>query len=379
MNGASNSPAAAGDGGERQPKLLGHFGTVTRVVVADGWLVSLLIVAFVAFSIALPNTFPTKFNINSILSAKAVVALTAFAVLIPLAANQFDLSVGYVVGLTSILIVGLQAKSGIPWPLAILIVLAIGMLIGFINGVIVACLHVNSFIATLGTGTFIYGLAGWYTDGHQVVGRLPEGFTQIAGTTLGIPTPALIALAFAIVLWLILEYTPLGRHLYVLGASPRAAELTGIPNTRYIIGAFMASGALTAVGGILLGAELQVGQLSTGPEYLLPAFAAALLGATAFGKRRVNIWGAAVAILLLAVIVSGLQQLGAQFYVQPLFNGGILVAAVAIAGIASRRRLGRLQTETRHEAVLGVQEELGEEADAGQGHPSTEPPAGVRD
>lgn len=343
-------PRALSPGGERREgSLLGYLGTAARVVFADGWLVTLLVIAFVAFSIALPDSFPTKFNINSILSAKAVVALTAFAVLIPLAANQFDLSVGYTVGLTSILSVGLQTKADLPWPLAVLVVLLIGVLIGLANGIVVAKLHVNSFIATLGTGTLIYGLAGWYTNGHQVVGRLPEGFTSIAGTTFGIPTPALIALGFAIVLWLILEYTPLGRHLYVLGANPRAAELTGIPNTRYVIGAFVASGFLTAVAGVVLASELQVGQLSTGPEYLLPAFAAALLGATAFGKRRVNIWGATVAILLLAVIVSGLQQLGAQFYVQPLFNGGILVAAVALAGFAQRRRVGRLRKPQRDE------------------------------
>jgi ribose transport system permease protein len=333
------------------PPRISPLTAVARFLLVDGLLLLALIVAAVAFSIALPDTFPTRFNINSILSAKSVVALTALAVLVPLAANEYDLSVGYVVGLTHILAIGLQTKAGLPWPVAVLLVLLAGSAVGLVNGLLVTKLQINSFIATLGMGTFIYGVSGWYTKGHQVVGSLPDGFSSLTGTVAGIPAAALYALAAALILWAVLEYLPIGRHLLVLGANARAAELTGIPVQRYVLGSFVTSGFLTACAGVVLASQLQLGQLATGPDYLLPAFAAVLLGATAFGKGRVNVWGTIVAVLLLAVIVAGLQQLGADFYVEPLFNGGILVAAVALAGYAGRRRLKRQALdETRRSA-----------------------------
>ena len=117
------------------------------------------------------------------------------------------------------------------------------------------------------------------------------------------------------------EYLPLGRYLYVLGASPRAAELNGISAKRYVTLGFVAAGTLAAFAGIVLQSQLQVGQSSVGQEYLLPAFTAALLGATSIRPGRVNVWGTVLAVAVLAVTVAGLNQLGAPFFVEPLFNG----------------------------------------------------------
>jgi ribose/xylose/arabinose/galactoside ABC-type transport system permease subunit len=119
----------------------------------------------------------------------------------------------------------------------------------------------------------------------------------------------------------------------------RAAELVGIPRGSYTVGAFMASGLLTAFAGILIASRFQVGQANIGPEYLLPSFVGALLGATTVKPGRVNIWGTIIAVLLLAIGISGIQQLGGAFYVEPLFNGLTLIIAVGLAGYASRRRM----------------------------------------
>jgi ribose transport system permease protein len=145
-------------------------------------------------------------------------------------------------------------------------------------------------------------------------------------------------LALSVVLWIVTEYLPIGRCLYAIGANPKAAELNGIQTRRYVIGAFMASGFLGALAGVVLAAKLRVGQASVGLEYLLPALVGAFLGSTTIRPGRVNVWGTLAGVAILAVGISGIQQLGGAFYVEPLFNGVTLLLAIGIAGYAQRRR-----------------------------------------
>ena len=200
--------------------------------------------------------------------------------------------------------------------------------------------NINSFIATMGTGTLLYGISNWYTNGEQIVGmnllrQLHEPHRR-SGTA--IPLPAVYVAIVAIVLWCVTERLPVGRNLYVIGANVRAAELTGINVSRHMIGAFVAAGFLSGLAGIVLGSILQTGTPSVGPEYLLPGFAAALLGATSIRPGRVNVVGTLLSVLVLAFSFSGVQQLGAPFYVQYFFNGGILIVAVGLSVYAARRR-----------------------------------------
>ena len=307
------------------------------------FLLGVLVVLFVLFSILRPDTFPTPFNLQTIGTGKSIVALLALAVMVPIAANEFDLSVGYAVGLFHILTIGFQVFWGLPWYVAVIMVIVLGAVLGLINGLLVAKAKISSFIATLGTGTVIYGLSQWYTGGQQVVSTkpLPAAFLGLTSTIFGIPWPVIFVAVIAVIMWVAAEFTPIGRYLYVTGSNRRAADLTGIPTGRYIIAAFVISGVLSACAGVLLASQLRIGQSGTGPEYLLPAFAAALLGATAVRPGRVNVWGTITAVAVLAVGVSGLQQLGAQFYVDPLFNGLTLILAVGLAGWVGRRAATR--------------------------------------
>jgi ribose transport system permease protein len=199
--------------------------------------------------------------------------------------------------------------------------------------------QIDSFIATLGTGTVLYALALWYTEGRQIIGSLPPGFTALYTTQiLAIPIAAYYVLIVALLLWVIAEYLPVGRYLYAIGANPRAAALNGIPTRRYVIGAFVASGCLCAVAGVVLAAKLRIGQASVGLEFLLPALVGAFLGSTTIKPGRVNVWGTIVGVAVLAVGISGIQQLGGAFWVEPLFNGVTLVLAIGIAGYAQRKR-----------------------------------------
>jgi ribose transport system permease protein len=313
--------------------------SIAQIVSVYGLLL-ILVGMIVVFSFLIPDTFPTLQNLRAILSDKANIALLALAVTIPLSANQFDLSVGFVLGLTHVLAIGFQVKQGLPWGLAVFLTILVGLVLGLANGFLVAVMNIDSFIATLGMGTIVLGLTYWYSGGLQVYGTLAGGFLQLAGARVfTLPVTAFIVLFVGVVLWLVFEYLPIGRYLYVLGANPRAAQLVGISRQKYILGAFMASGVLTAINGVLLASKLRVGQSNVGPDFLLPGFVGALLGATAIRPGRVNAWGTLIAVGVLAVGISGLEQLGAQYYVEPLFNGSLLVLAVALTQYAARRRV----------------------------------------
>ena len=341
--------------GNAPPSYLGS--AVTRAISVWGLLV-LLVLLIIVFSLLKPDTFLTYFNIRSILSNKSVQALVALSVFIPMTANQFDLSAGFNVGISQVFAIGLQAQ-GLPWWAAVIVVVLMGAFVGLLNGVLVTRIKIDSFIATLGTGTVLYGLNAWYTGGQQVLGDLPPAFLAISGNIGIVPAPALYVLVVSLALWLVFEFLPLGRYLYVLGASPRAAELNGISAKRYVTLGFVAAGTLAAFAGVVLQSQLQVGQSSVGQEYLLPAFTAALLGATSIRPGRVNVWGTILAVAVLAVTVAGLNQLGAPFFVEPLFNGSMLILAVGLAVQAAQRRTKR-GTEADRAASAEAAAQVGE-------------------
>jgi ribose transport system permease protein len=302
-------------------------------------LVILTALLIIVFSILLPTTFPTLLNLRSIVSDKAIIALLSLAAMIPMAAGRIDLTVGYGIVLWHILAISLQTMFGMPWPVAVLIVLALGGLTGFLNGLLVEVARIDAFIATLGTGTVLYSIALWHTGGRQVVGVLPDGFYALNSTMLfGLPITGFYVLVISILMWLVLEYTPIGRYIYAIGASPKAAALNGIPVRKFVIGAFVSSGLLAALTGVLLASKLRIGQASVGLEYLLPALVGAFLGSTTIKPGRVNVWGTMIGVIILAVGISGIQQFGGSFFVEPLFNGVTLLVAIGIAGYAQRKR-----------------------------------------
>ena len=304
-------------------------------------LLTILLIIF--FSVLLPDTFPTALNARSILADKAIVAMLALAATLPMMAGRIDLTVGFGIVMWHILVLSLQVKYGIPWPLAIVLTIACAAFVGFCNGLLVEVAQVDAFVATLGTGTILYALALWHTEGRQIIGTLPPAFIAINTLSLptpwvSIPIPAIYVLVLAIVLWVMSERLPIGRYIYAIGANEKAAALNGIPVRRYVIGVFVCSGILCGLAGCVLGAKLRIGQANVGLDFLLPALVGAFLGSTTIKPGRVNVWGTIFGILILAVGISGIQLLGGAFFVEPLFNGVTLVVAIALAAFAQRRR-----------------------------------------
>ena len=321
-------------------ELKGLHGTAKAIRLAPTYgLVILMFFLLVVFSVLLPDTFPTLLNLRAILSDKAIIALLSLAAMVPMVAGRIDLTVGYGIVLWHILAISLQTMFGIPWPVVVLIVLALGVITGILNGILVEVARIDSFIATLGTGTILYALALWHTGGRQMVGQLPDGFYALSGTFIfGLPITAYYVVVITFALWLILEYTPIGRYLYAIGANQRAAELNGIPTRKFVIGAFITSGTMTALAGVLLASKLRIGQASVGLEFLLPALVGAFLGSTTIKPGRVNVWGTIVGVMILAIGISGIQQFGGSFWVEPMFNGSTLLIAIGIAGYAQRKK-----------------------------------------
>lgn len=313
-------------------------GKAAHLFSVQGLLIVTVLIVLI-FAILLPNTYLTPLTARAIIYGKATVALLAMGEMIVIASGNFDLSVGYGVGATYILSIVLQVEQGLPWELAVAIAMLAGLVIGLTNGLLVYYAKIDSFIATLGTGSVLFGLAQWYTNGRQIIGHLPAAFQDLnRAIVLGIPVPLIYILVVAVVIWIVFEYLPVGRYLYALGANSKAAELIGIPRGRYVIGAYVASGLLMGFAGVLLGSQLGVAQSNVGADYLLPAFVGPLLGSTTIRPGRMNVWGTLVAVLVLSVGIAGIQQLGGSFFAEPLFNGATLLVAVGLAGYAARRR-----------------------------------------
>ncbi|MDR1744181.1 MAG: ABC transporter permease [Planctomycetota bacterium] len=310
-------------------------------------LLFLSVLLIVVFSLC-TDSFASMLTLQAILASKSKIAFLALAATITMIVGKMDLNVGFGVVLWHILAITFQVWYKLPWPVACLAVLIIAALYGLVNGVLVALADIDSFVATLGSGTVVYALALWHSGGRQIVGDLPDAFLSIHHTGIfGIPVVAFYVLIVAVILWIVTENTPVGRCMYAVGGNPVAASLNGIRVNKYIILSFMASSLLTGFVGILVAAEQGVGQASVGMDFMLPALVGAFLGSTTIRPGRVNVWGTIVGIAVLAIGISGIQQFGGAFWVEPLFNGATLLLSITLAGYAQRRRIAGLKAVHR--------------------------------
>jgi ribose transport system permease protein len=317
---------------------LSRWRAAVRILPVYG-LPILTILLAIFFSLLLPDSFPTALNIRSILSDKAIIALLSLGAMLPMMAGRIDLTIGFGIVMWHILAISLQVWYHMPWPLACIVVLLCAAVVGLGNGLLVEIAQIDSFIATLGTGTILYALALWLSGGRQVMGQLSEGFIDInALSPFGIPMPAIYVIVLGGVLWIVTERLPLGRRIYAIGANEKAAALNGISVRANVIGVFIGSGLVAGFTGCVLASKLQIGQANVGLDYLLPALVGTFLGTTTIRPGRVNVLGTVVGVMILAIGISGIQQLGGEFFVEPLFNGTTLVVAIALAGMAQRRR-----------------------------------------
>lgn len=312
-----------------------------RTVVYRYAVVIALLVLVVAFSVVAPTTFPTLGNVRTIINSQAVLLILALGLTVPLIAGDFDLSIGATLGFCGVTVAALVGTLGWSDPAALATTLVIAVSIGIVNGLLVVGLGINAFIATLATSTVLAGLTLYVTNG-TILTSVPlslEGFAQTRVPGLEIGTPALIGFGLTALLWYLYEHTPIGRHLFFVGEGREVARLVGLPVARLRLLAFVAAAVMAGLAGVLLAGELGGLAPSVGPTFLLPAYAAAFLGATTIKPGRFNAIGTLVALYLLVVGVTGLELLGVESWVEQVFNGVALAVAVAFARLVSSEQV----------------------------------------
>lgn len=294
---------------------------------------------FCIFALWVPDSFLTASTWKTIAQGQAITAFLAIAILFPLAAGAFDLSAAQNMGFSALVCGALMSREPhldlVP---AVAVTLLIGASIGALNGFLVGIVRLDSFIATLGTTSLLVGAAAIVGNG-EYLGPLPAPLTSLAsGSLFGIPVLAVYVMVIALFCWYVLEHTPLGRRVYATGANRDAARLAGIRTTRFTFWSFVICGTGASLAGVLLASNLNTVNQSLGPQYLLPAFAAAFLGTTQLKPGRFNVWGTVLAICLLGTGVQGLQLAGADLWVTDVFNGVALIGAISIALLMQRLR-----------------------------------------
>ena len=300
-----------------------------------------LVAMIMAFSVLSPKAFPSFANFTNVLNQTSLVMILAGGLTLAVIVGELDLSVGFGASLHGILVTGLIVHDKVPIPVAILIVVAAGALIGLVNGFIVTKMRVNSVIATLGTGTIITGLAFAYSAGVPIVAGVPEGFLQLSlGRWLwGIPNNIVVMAVVLGALWVLVEKTALGQEIQAVGGNASAARLAGINVDRVKILGFVIAGMCSALTGILLASRLGSGTASAADSYLLTAFAAVFLGSATLRDGEFHVFGTFIGALIIAVGFNGLNIFGAPTYSQYVFQGAILIVAVGLSS------LGRMLAE----------------------------------
>ena len=305
--------------------------------------VYIIVALVVVFALWLPDTFGTSSNARSIISGQAIAGVIALAATISLISGVFDLSIAGIMSL-SISICG-QAQASLhlsPW-LAVLLCLAVGAVVGLANALIVTVFGIDAVIGTLAMSSVLVAIAYWTTSGQSVLYGISPGFKSLGSSQpLGVPFPVIVLVVLGIIVWYLLEQTPVGRYLYAAGANPQAARLSGVPVIRLTWTALVASGMLAAAAGVLLTMQVGSAPYSGGAPYLLPAYSAAFLGATQIAPGRFNVVGTFVAIFVVAVAVKGLQlKYPESPWITDLVQGLILLLAVGFAVWATRRKAAR--------------------------------------
>ncbi|WP_182379235.1 ABC transporter permease [Nocardioides sp. WS12] len=291
----------------------------------------------ILFGIWSPELFLTSATAHSIGSAYAVPALLALALLVPMATGCFDVSVGATANLATIVVIVLQVRHEWGMWTAIAATLLVGAAVGFMNGLIVVGLKVDSFIATLASATVIGAVTAIVMGPAVPMPVVDETWRNLTARegVLGFPVIVFWVLAVGLVLYWVLDHAKIGRYLYAIGGNREASRLAGVAVDRWQWMSFIISGVISAFAGVVF-ASYSGPSSGYGMALLLPAFAAAFLGTTQVRPGRPNVWGTLIAVYVLATGVKGMQLVTGEPWLNDMFNGVALILAVAFAGWRQR-------------------------------------------
>jgi ribose transport system permease protein len=344
--GAASQQAEQGHGALARLLQHGHFRNISAIYL---W-----IVLFAIFAIWTPGDFLAAGTWRTMADQEAVTTILSLGLVISLAAGLFDLSAGLTLGASNATVAWAVAIAHMGTVPAVVLGLTTGICTGLVNSFLVIVLGISSFIATLATSSVLTAYAAWITANQQIEISTPA-FNSLATFSIGgIAWTFWVMLVIGAIIWYVLRYRPVGRHLYAAGGGPDAARLAGVRTNRVTFGALMASSVIAALAGAILAMRVEIGSPTIGSPYLIPAFTAAFLGSTQLGRGRFNVWGTVIAVYALATGTTGLNLVGGPFWLPDLFNGVALALAVGLsassAGSQLRSRMSRLRRRGAEQA-----------------------------
>jgi len=327
--------------------------TLRDIAIRYGFIA--LLVGLIVFFTLATDGFASPQAAVFIFQSVAITGVLALGVTATLVVGGFDLSIGSVATTammaSAYVLVVLEQNALI----AVLACLAIGIIVGLINGFLIVYMRVPDLLATLGMMFLLVGLQRIPTEGRSIAtgmtmpdGSVANGTFSPAFLALGrhrfdffipslIPVSVVVLLVLAVLIWFFLEYTRFGRMMYAVGSNPKAAELAGAPVKAYKIWAYVISGVFASIGGILLAARLGRGDIASGNNLLLDAVAAALIGFAVLGAAKPNAFGTTIGALFVGVLLQGLTMMNAPYYTQDFVKGVVLVVALVFTFALSHR------------------------------------------
>ncbi len=312
-------------GGFDLREVIGRYGTAIAGLV--------LVVFFLLFA---PN-FASTMNIINVLKDTSFLAILALGFALAFTVAELDLSIAEMASLAAV-VCGWMVHSQYPPAVAFGAALAIGIVLGSLNGYGVTVLRIPSLIMTLGTAAIAKGLAFMITQGVAFTGRWPVSFTGLArGYSFGVPNLVLWMTGATLFAWVLVKWTRTGAHMVATGEADEAARLAGIATARMKRIGLLLAGVFAGVMAALLAANLSSAAPNMAGDYLLYAIAAVLLGMTMFEPGKPNIAGTVFAALVLKVLGNGLVLLGAPYYIQDIVLGVIIIGSVAFSASAMKK------------------------------------------
>lgn len=275
--------------------------------------------------------FLTVDNMLNMLRQTSINGLLAIGMTFVVLTGGIDLSVGSIVGASG-MFAALVARleTGMPWYLAVLTGLAVGLLLGTVNGVIISYLRVPAFIATLGMLSIARGVTFMASDAKPVPG-LSQGFLKIGGGSVGIiPIPIIILLVVLILSYIVLYKTRYGRYIFATGGNPVSTRVSGINIKIIVCSVYMISGVLSGLAGVILTSRVTSGLSQGGNGYEVDAIAAAVIGGNSLSGGRGRLWGTIIGFLIMGVMNNGLDMMAVSSYWQLVIKGIIIIGAVML-------------------------------------------------
>ncbi len=315
---------------ESQSKSIRKEGSIAHVINPQQWGVLLVLIGLVIIIGISSPVFLSARNIRNVLQQVSTLGVLSMGMTVLMISGGIDLSVGSAMSVVAVIVGKMLKDWGFSADISILVGLALGFGIGYMNGVLVSRTRVHPFILTLGTMTALQGVAIVITEGYPIT-DLGERFEVLGGGTIrGIP---IIIIFFFIVMffcYFLLQHTQLGRRAYAIGGNEKTAFLAGIKVKRYKVIFYAFCGLLTGLAALLLASRISSAIPTMGSGFELQSIGAVVIGGTPLSGGQGSVWGTLVGVLLLGVIANGLNLLHVEASWQYIVTGAIIVVAVII-------------------------------------------------